>query len=57
MAVAVLVAAVLHQLLPPALRVQPGWVYLVGIVAILVVLFAGDPGRIDQRKRWLAVVT
>lgn len=57
MAVAVLVAAVLHQLLPPALRVQPGWVCLVGIVAILVVLFAGDPGRIDQRKRWLAVVT
>ncbi len=57
MAVAVLVAAVLHSLLPEELRLgTSAWLPWVATL-ILVVLVFGDPGRIDQRRTWLRVLT
>ena len=43
--------------LPTRYRVQPAWVVPVVLVALLVVLIVGDPGRIDRQKAWLRVVT
>lgn len=57
MALAVVTAAVLHAFLPTALRANPSWFLPVGVVTMLVVLMAGDPGRIDKRKRWLSILT
>lgn len=57
MVLAVLVAVVMHQLLPEDFRLQPLWVYPVIMAAFLVLLIAGDPGLIDQEKRWMRVVT
>jgi len=57
MAAATLATAVLHQLLPSTFRVQPHAVYPVLLVAFLLVLIIGDPGRIDQPRRWLRVTT
>jgi hypothetical protein len=56
-ALAILVAAGLHVALPARYRVQPAWVVPVVLVALLVVLIVGDPGRIDKRKTWLRIVT
>ncbi|MDI1289434.1 MAG: hypothetical protein PSX37_05725 [bacterium] len=57
MALAVLVAAGLHVLLPEQLRVQgAGWLLWV-VIGILVVIILGDPGRIDKVDGWIRVVT
>ena len=55
-ALAILVAAGLHVALPAEYRVQPGWVVPVVLLALLGVLIAGDPGRIDRQKPWLRLV-
>ena len=57
MAVAVLAAGVLHQLLPVGFRLSPRWMYPLFLVAFLLVLIVGDPGRIDRQRRWLRVTT
>jgi hypothetical protein len=56
-ALAIIVAGALHVALPAAYRIQPAWVVPVVLAGFLVVLIAGDPGRIDRRKAWLRVVT
>ncbi len=56
-ATAIIVVAGLHVALPTRYRVQPAWVVPVVLVALLVVLIVGDPGRIDRQKAWLRVVT
>ena len=57
MSVAALVAVGLHQLLPGDFRVPPHWMYPAFMLVFLVVLVAGDPGRIDRQRRWLTVTT
>ena len=57
MAAAILVAAVLHALLPPELRLQQSpWLPWVA-TGVLAVLIIADPGRIDRRLPWLRVLT
>ncbi len=56
-AAAIIVVAGLHVALPARYRVQPGWVIPVVLLALLAVLIAGDPGRIDRQKTWLRIVT
>ena len=57
MALAVLVAATLHALLPVELRLQSSSLLPWLAMLILAVLIVGDPGRIDRRYTWLAVLT
>jgi hypothetical protein len=57
MAIAVLVAAVLHATLPEQLRVQSSSYLPWASMAILVVLIIGDPGRINRVHAWLRVLT
>ncbi len=57
MAVAALVCVGLHQLMPADFRISPHWMYPAFMVAFLVVLIVGDPGRIDRERRWLRVTT
>ena len=57
MALAILVTAGLHVALPAQYRVQPRWVVPAVLVALLAALIIGDPGRIDQQKPWLRIVT
>lgn len=57
MASAVVVAGVVHQLLPDDFRVSPAWVYPSFLVVLLIVLIVGDPGRIDRQRHWLQVTT
>jgi hypothetical protein len=58
MAVAVIVAGVLRDTLPSALRVNDaGWLLALLILIILGALILGDPGRIDRQKTWLRVLT
>jgi hypothetical protein len=57
MAVAALSAVALHQLMPAGFRVSPHWMYPAFMVAFLVILVVGDPGRIDRERRWLRVTT
>ncbi|HSS90556.1 MAG TPA: hypothetical protein VLL69_14650 [Streptosporangiaceae bacterium] len=56
-AVAIIVVAFLHVILPARYRIQPAWVVPAVLLALLAVLIAGDPGRIDRQKTWLRVVT
>jgi hypothetical protein len=56
-ALAIIVVALLHVILPARYRVQPVWVVPAVLLALLAVLIAGDPGRIDRQKTWLRVVT
>jgi hypothetical protein len=56
-ATAIIVVAGLHVALPARYRVQPVWVVPVVLLALLAVLIAGDPGRIDRQKTWLRAVT
>src|SRR6266576_4045663 len=56
-ATAIIVVAGLHVALPARYRVQPVWVVRVVLLALLAVLIAGDPGRIDRQKAWLRIVT
>ena len=59
MAVAVLAVGGLFLLIPAEFRIASGSValYLLLLVALLVLLVAGDPGRIDRDRRWLRWVT
>ena len=57
MVMAVVVAMVMHQLLPADFRLAPLWIYPVVMSVFLVLLVAGDPGLIDTEKRWLRLVT
>ena len=57
MALAIVVAAVLHVGLPAKYRVDPQWVVPAVLLALLAVLIVGDPGRIDRQKIWLRIVT
>ncbi|MCX5214997.1 hypothetical protein OG689_38030 [Kitasatospora sp. NBC_00240] len=56
-ALAILVAASLHVLLPEKYRVAPSWVVPCVLLVLLTALFIGDPGRIDRQKPWLRVLT
>ena len=56
-ATAIILAAGLHVALPAKYRVQPVWVVPVVLLALLAVLIAGDPGRIDRQRTWLRIVT
>jgi hypothetical protein len=55
-ALAIIVAAFLHVILPARYRVQPAWVVPAVLLGLLAVLIAGDPGRIDRQKTWLRLV-
>jgi uncharacterized membrane protein len=59
MAIAVLAAGGLYQFIPEEFRVgEAGRVgYSLLLVALLVVLVVGDPGRIDRDSRWLRFTT
>ena len=56
-AVAIIVVAGLHVALPARYRVQPAWLLPAVLLALLVVLIIGDPGRIDRQKAWLRITT
>ena len=56
-ATAIVIVACLHVILPSRYRVQPSWVVPAVLFVLLIVLIAGDPGRIDRQKRWLRIVT
>jgi hypothetical protein len=56
-ALAIVVAAVLHVALPAKYRVDPAWVVPAVLLALLAALIIGDPGRIDRQKTWLRIVT
>ena len=58
MAAAVLLAGSLRIFLPTQLRLDDARpVFLVVLVALIIALIAGDPGRIDRQKTWLQVLT
>ena len=52
-AVAIVAVALLHLALPAKYRVNPPWV-LLGLLAAMIV---GDPGRIDRQQTWLRIIT
>jgi len=56
-ATAIVIAACLHVVLPARYKIQPGWVVPAVLFVLLIVLIAGDPGRIDRQKPWLRIVT
>jgi hypothetical protein len=56
-ALVIIAAALLHVALPAQYRVNPTWVVPVVMLGLLAALVIGDPGRIDQRKTWLRIVT
>ena len=56
-ALAIVVAAVLHVALPAKYRVDPAWVVPAVLLALLAALITGDPGRIDRQTTWLRIVT
>ncbi len=56
-ALAIIVAAGLHVVLPAEYRVRPAWVLPAVLLGLLAVLIVGDPGRIDKQKPWLRIVT
>lgn len=58
MALAAVATGVLHATLPAQLRAGDArWLFLTVIVALLLVLIIGDPGRIDRQSRWLRRIT
>ena len=56
-ALAIIVVAGLHVILPARYRVQPAWVVPAVLLTLVAVLIAGDPGRIDRQKTWLRILT
>jgi len=56
-ATAIIAVAGLHVAPPARYRVRPGWVVPAVTLALVAVLIAGDPGRIDRQKAWLRVAT
>jgi hypothetical protein len=57
MAGAVIAAIVLTFLLPDSVRLGPKWLLPVIEGVLLVVIIAGDPGRIDRRSRLLRAIS
>ena len=57
MAGAVLAAMVLTLLLPDDVRLGPQWVLPLIEGALLVVVIATDPGKINRRSRWLRALS
>ena len=58
MALAVIVTGLLRATLPPELRNGDArWLFLALVIALLVALIVGDPGRIDRDLPWLRVLT
>ena len=49
-ALAIIVVAFLHVILPARYRVQPAWVVPAVLLVLLAVLIVGDPGRFDRQK-------
>ena len=49
-ALAIVVTAALHVVLPAKYRVNPPWVAPAVLLALLAALIIGDPGRIDRQK-------
>ena len=56
-ALAIIVVAGLHVVLPAKYRVNPPWVAPAVLLALLATLIIGDPGRIDRQKSWLRITT
>jgi hypothetical protein len=56
-ALAIIVVAGLHVVLPAKYRANPPWVGPAVLLALLAVLIIGDPGRIDRQKTWLRITT
>jgi hypothetical protein len=56
-ALAIIVVAGLHVVLPAKYRVNPPWVAPTVLLALLATLIIGDPGRIDRQKSWLRITT
>jgi hypothetical protein len=56
-ALAIVVAVVLHVPLPANYRVNPPWAAPAVLLALLAALIIGDPGRIDRQETWLRIVT
>ena len=56
-ALAIIVVAGLHVVLPAKYRVNPPWVAPAVLLVLLVTLIIGDPGRIDRQKTWLRITT
>jgi branched-subunit amino acid transport protein len=56
-ALAIIVVAGLHVALPAKYRGNPPWVGPAVLLALLAALVIGDPGRIDQQKTWLRILT
>jgi hypothetical protein len=56
-ALAIIVVAGLHVILPAKYRANPPWVGPAVLLALLAVLIIGDPGRIDRQKTWLRITT
>jgi hypothetical protein len=57
MAAAVVAAIVLTVLLPDDVRLGPVWLLPVVEASLLVVVIAGDPGKIDRRTRLLRTIS
>lgn len=59
MALAVLVACGLYELIPATFRVSSAFqvIYTAALVILLAALVVGDPGRIDRDRRWLRLTT
>jgi hypothetical protein len=55
-ALAIIVVAVLHVLLPVKYRESPPWVLPAVLLGLLAAMIVGDPGRIDRQKTWLRIV-
>jgi hypothetical protein len=56
-ALAIIVVAGLHVVLPAKYRANPAWVGPAVLLALLAALIIGDPGRIDRQKTWLRITT
>jgi hypothetical protein len=56
-ATAIIAVAGLRVALPERYSVLPRWLAPVVLLVLLALLIAGDPGRIDQQKTWLRIVT
>jgi hypothetical protein len=56
-ALAILVAALLHLALPAKYRINPPWLAPAVLLGLLAALIIGDPGRIDRQKTWLRILT
>ena len=58
MALGIIVTGLLRATLPAELRNGDArWLFLVVVAALLGVLIAGDPGRIDRDVPWLRILT